>query len=150
HIQGAVFINPGAGSITLNVDDQHDQAPVGYYSLDGSSIAWVSSPVQVSYSGVNALILNGQTSGSALYIIDGTENLLGASTTINTGPAIATVIVYNTASTLDIVGGGGNVRVGLGFSGSVEGILGVVNIENPAGRDAIGIDDNANPSPVKW
>jgi autotransporter-associated beta strand protein len=151
-IQANVTINPGGGDVTLNVDDQKAKLFLAQYALTSSSVG--RGPGTIFYSGVNNLNLNGNV--SAVYYVFSTEAFgNGATTTINTGAGFATVNVQNNDnvnSTLNIVsiGGGGNNVVNLGDNGSVQGILGPVNIENPPSFDHINIDDSADPTALTW
>jgi autotransporter-associated beta strand protein len=152
NIQANVAINPGAGSVALNIDDQQAKVFLAKYSLTSSSVDRGTGTI--FFSGVDTLTLNGNA--SAVYNVFNTESFsTGTTTTINTGAGFATVNVYNNDNgnnTLNIVGngGGGNDVVNLGNGGSVQGILGPVNIENPPSFDHINIDDSADPNTLPW
>jgi hypothetical protein len=105
------------------------------------------------------LTVNGTSSGGMIFI--GTSEFGGvsvyyagesiglrpddvSSVTVNTAGAGTTIDVEATEAgvPLTIVGGGPNTVFIGGDSGSVQGILGTVNIENPRSADTITVDDS--------
>ncbi|HEV3082130.1 MAG TPA: autotransporter-associated beta strand repeat-containing protein, partial [Gemmataceae bacterium] len=132
-------------------------------SQDSHETRWYldASDINISASFLpppeNAYYLSYKDTGSVTLdtgIGDGNDSVfvsgISSSATINIGAGTSTVDVYTTglASTLNIVGnvGQGNDAINLGVLGSVQGIMGTVNIENPQSLNDINVNDSVDMS----
>jgi uncharacterized repeat protein (TIGR01451 family) len=138
----------GGGSTTLNVNDQGNAAATTY-TVSDTAVTSSAGPA-ITYSALANLTLNGGTGGNT-YTVTATAG--GTTTTVFTGGGGDAIAVQATGSgsTTDIVGGlaggtspAGNDTVTITNAGSVQGILGNVNVENPVGTDTITVDDSAD------
>jgi Ca2+-binding RTX toxin-like protein len=115
-IQGAVSVNGGGGTDTLNINDQ-GTAGAQTYTITSTSVAATSLAQTLTYSKIASLVLNGGT-GANTYDVQSTD----AGTTVNTGPGNDTVNVGSTSNTL-------------------AGILGQVNVNGGGGTDFLNVND---------
>jgi hypothetical protein len=145
NIRGDVFVNGGSGTDTLNVYDQNDPLS-DTWTLTGSTMTR-SFSATIHYNLQNFVNISGG-SGNLIYNVQGTEPLVA--TTLNTGTGHDTVNVLATSGLLNIVGQGGSwanpAVINVGNAGSVHGINGTLNIENPPAYNIINIDDSADPT----
>jgi hypothetical protein len=118
NIQGNVFVHGGFGFDTLNTFDQNDSFSGDIYTITSSII---------------------QRSFSALITYD-LQNV----TNINTGTGSPTLNVLSTSFFTTNLFGYSATTVNIGNSGSVQGILGTLNIENRPSFTTINVDDSAD------
>jgi hypothetical protein len=131
---------------TLNINDQGNANAVGY-TISPTAVT-TNAGATINYS-VGTLTLNGST-GDDAFSVTGTG---AGTTTVFTGGGSDSIAVQATTSgfVLNLVGGlaagasgTGADTVTLGNNGSVQGIQGTVNIENPPSSDTITVDDSAD------
>jgi hypothetical protein len=139
HIQGNVTVNGGSGYDTLTIDDQNDSFyPV--FTMTGSTFARNDSAL-VSYSAINLVTINGGINAAGSYNVQDTEARF--TTNLNTGSGGNIVYVHGTSGPLNVGSNGGDT-VNVGNAGSVQGILGELNIDNPLSFTTVNIDDSAD------
>ena len=129
-INGTVSIEDPPSFATINVDDSADptarNVTLDTFTPSGDS-AWGSitglAPASINY-----------------------EYFDTHSVSITTGTAADTVAVHATGVSTNLSSGGGHDAVTVGSGGSVQGIGGTLNIENPPSLSTINVDDSADPS----
>lgn len=139
---GAVTIDNPSHATHLNIDDSADTA-TRIATLEDSGIT-----------------------GLAPAAIQWTAGDIG-SVTLTMGTADDTLAVHSTMAPVAIQGTGGHDTVNIGFGGSVQGILGAVDVRNFLSRTALNIGDSADsvartatysktgvsglaPAPITW
>jgi autotransporter-associated beta strand protein len=142
NIQGNVTVNGGSGFDALNVFDQNNNIPNSTtYTLTASTINRPFTGT-ITYSAINIVTLNGGPENNTYDILN-TESFFATVLNSGTGGDTVNVEATGSGSTLDIVGGGAGT-VNIGNAGSVQNILGTVNIENPPNFMTINVDDSAD------
>jgi Immunoglobulin I-set domain/Dockerin type I domain len=132
NVRGNLTIENPSGFTHINVDD----------SADAGNPTVTLSTVTIA----NDSDAFGQISGLAPALIR-YEYADTSSVTVRTGTGIATINVLATGVTTNLVGNGTfsvHDTVNVGDAGSVQGIVGTLNIENPPSFDALTIDDSAD------
>jgi hypothetical protein len=145
HIQGNITVNGGSGHDTLTIDDQNENSSfLESYTLTASTFTRANSAL-ISYNAMNVVTVNGSGTSAETFTIQGTEPL--GTTNLNVDSASSTNVVYLQGSgfwgTLNITSNGPDA-VKVGDNGSVQGIFGTVNIDNPPDYTALTIDDSAD------
>jgi hypothetical protein len=130
------------GILGLNINDQ-GSATAHVYTLDGSTFRRDGGNL-IDYFTVQTLTLNGGFGGNTVNVQD---TAVGTTTTLNTGTGNDTVTVLATSDTLNIQGQAGADSVTLSNGGSVQGLNGTVNIENPSGSTKLLVDDSTDTNP---
>ena len=139
HIQGNVTVNGGSGYDTLTIDDQADPFN-DTYTMTGSSLTRTASAL-IGYNLMNVVTVNGGSSTAATYNVQNTESYF--TTDLNTGSGGNTVNVLATTGTLNVTSAG-NDTINVGNAGSVQGILGTLNVEDPPSFATLNVNDSAD------
>ena len=125
NISGVLTIRNAHGSDTINVNDSADTM---------GRTATLSTFVS---GGANWGLITGLASGDIEYRYAGTRAV-----NITTGPLADTVNVLATGVPTNLSTSGGLDTINVGSGGSVQGLLGALTIQDPAGSDTINIDDD--------
>src|SRR5262249_27605819 len=111
------------------------------YTITGSTFTRAYSSSVISYSAMNVLSFDGGSTSAATYNVQDIDNSLTIN--INTGWGGNTVNAQETFGTLNVTSGGSDT-VNVGDAGSVQDVLGTLNIENPTSTTTLNIDDSAD------
>jgi hypothetical protein len=136
-IQGDVTIENPPNFTTINVDDSAD--------VDGRTVTLDNVQVATDSNG------NGDPYGQIRGLAPGNINYEYADTTsvtISTGAGTINVLATGAVTNLISTGGGLDTTVTVG-DGSVQGIRGTLNIENPPAFNRITVDDSVDNSPPR-
>ena len=123
YIQGSVIVNGGS---VLNVYDQGDPHTGSTYTMTGWYV-YRPGAAYIYYNGINVVTVYGSPE-PATYNVQGTE--YGFTTNLILGGALHTA--------------GSPATVNVGNNGSVQGILGTLNIDNPPNFNNITVNDSAD------
>jgi uncharacterized repeat protein (TIGR01451 family) len=138
----------GGGNTALNVNDQGNGGTTTY-TVSDTAVTSSAGP-SITYANLANLTLNGGPGGNTYKV---TATAVGTTTTVLTGGGADAIAVQATGfgSTTNVVGSlagstgpGGNDTVTITSGGSVQNILGTVNVESPGGADTITVDDSAD------
>jgi hypothetical protein len=128
----------------------------GFYTLQAVANGVASSPVLAVFGSGNETVTLGKITifETPVYFIQMNEGTFFYDPTafqgidILAGGGSNTVNIQDTASFPPVtVGGGGSDTVNIGNSGSVQDVLGEVDIENPPNFTTVNVDDSADPNP---
>jgi hypothetical protein len=138
-ILGQVNVSNPIGFTALSIDDTAD-AGGRTAKIDASHVTGLA-PADITYaqSDLSSLTITGGSGSNQFTVNDTPSNDLPLATTLNVGAGTANVL--GTTGPLSVNGG---TSVNVGNNGSVQGILGTVNIENPPSFTAITVDDSAD------
>jgi hypothetical protein len=145
HIQGKVTVKGGSGYDTLTIDDQNEFFSfLESYTLTASTFTRANS-APISYSGMNVVTVNGSGTSTNTFTVQGTESLFTTNLNVDSTSSANTVYIQGTGfwGTLNIASDGRDA-VNVGSNGSVQGIFGTVNIDNPPNYTTLTIDDSAD------
>ena len=144
NIHGAVTVNFGQGTDSLNVNDQAQPFNQTFTLASGSVSRSGAAPITFG-SGINFVTVNAG-SGDNTFNVSGTENIF--TTTLNTGASHSTVNVDGTGfgGTFTINEGPGGDAVYLGATvPNLDHLHGTINVNgNPLGVDNLIVNDQAN------
>jgi hypothetical protein len=132
NVRGNLTLTNPASFDTLTVDDSAD-----------STARTVTVDTAVLSDGFQYGVLTGLSPGTIEYRAAD----MNAPVTIQTGTGGSTVDVYRTPGgfATDLVGHGADT-VNVGLAGSVQGILGAVDVRNPPAFTTLNVDDSADPA----
>jgi hypothetical protein len=148
-IQGPLSFHGGAGSNTLNVNDQAGTA-AETYTIQATSVQRLSGqsgPATINFdASVKALNVIGTNTGFTSGVFTVLDTPKGAVTTLNTGADNSTVNVEGTTGALVISATGGAQFVNIGLNNSVASINGAVTISNSIGETGLAVLDAKGPA----
>jgi hypothetical protein len=148
-IQGPLSFHGGAGSNTLNVNDQA-AASGETYTIQPTSVLRLGStgtPATINFdASVKALTVNGTNTGFTNGVFNVVDTPKNAVTTLNTGSDNSTVNIEVTTGALVINAVGGAQHVNIGLNNSVQGIKGAVTLSNSIGETTLAVFDAAGPA----
>jgi hypothetical protein len=120
NVAGPVNVGTAFGSTTLTLDDTGD-ATGQAFTVTNNSITGTEFTGAINYSHVSTLTFDGGFGGD-------------------------TINVQSTSATTNLVLAG-RATVNVGNAGSVQGIAGALNIENPTGSNSVVVDDSSDTTP---
>jgi hypothetical protein len=144
NVLGAVTFQ-GPGAATLVVDDSANPNITNPIINANSITGLAPGNITFNLPGLTALTVNGGPANNGVWNVT-TTPAAPAVTNLNTGAGNNLVLVQATAGPLNINGQNGQDSVTIGSTGTVQNVLGAVNVTNAAGQTALTVDDSANPA----
>jgi hypothetical protein len=168
NVNGGVFVYNESGKTALNIDDSGTTAATVYGLQDLGPLSFpsgvsfntgpivdfsnLSAPVPANIAwnsagtGVAGVNIQGGSGGNSFGISMTAASSTAYTVTVDTGTAADTTDILATTLHTDLViqGQSGNDTVNIGSGGSVQSILGTVNVENSGGATALTVDDSAD------
>ena len=133
----------------MTIDDSEDG--VGRNATISDTSITNLAPAAINYhpSDLRSLTVNGGSGGNTFTVASIPEGLGNTPTNLNSGTGADQVNIQAVAggTTLNLQGQQGNDSVNITNAGSVQGVVGTVNIENDDSFDTLTIDDSADATP---